>query len=213
MARNDEGTPGRLSKFSAQPRQGGEPTIYHPAAAGDIDPVTLSVRFAGQVPAGFINRFRHIGAEIDPALQLHGVGSLAAEYTEVRAAWRTLAWAIGVVTSSVVLLSAAGMYALMSFTVAQRTREIGIRTALGAQPRRVLSNVFARAIRQLASGLLIGAVLSAAAFVAVGLGLSSATSLSLAVAGLMSIVGLLAALGPARRAVRIPASEALRADA
>ena len=146
-------------------------------------------------------------------MQLHGVGSLAAEYTEVRAAWRTLAWAIGVVTSSVVLLSAAGMYALMSFTVAQRTREIGIRTALGAQPRRVLSNVFARAIRQLASGLLIGAVLSAAAFVAVGLGLSSATSLSLAVAGLMSIVGLLAALGPARRAVRIPASEALRADA
>ena len=116
-------------------------------------------------------------------------------------------------TASVLLLSAAGMYALMSFTVAQRTREIGIRTALGAQPRRVLLNVFARAIRQLTSGVLIGSVLSAAAFVAIGLGLSSATSLSLAVAALMSIVGLLAALGPARRALRIPASEALRADA
>ena len=191
----------------------GEPTIYHPAAAGDIHPVTLSVRFAGQVPAGFIDRFRHIGAEIDPALQLRSVGSLADRYTEVRSAWRSLAWAIGLVTVSVLLLSAAGIYALMSFTVAQRTREIGIRTALGAQPRRVLLNVFARAIRHLAFGVLVGSVLSAAAFVAIGLGLVSATSLSLAVAALMSIVGLLAALGPARRALRIPASEALRADA
>ena len=189
-----------------------EPTIYHPAAAGDIHPVTLSIRFAGEVPAGFIDRFRHIGAEIDPALQLRRVGSLADRYTEVRSAWRSLAWAIGLVTVSVLLLSAAGIYALMSFTVAQRTREIGIRTALGAHPRRVLLNVFARAIRQLACGVLVGSVLSAATFVAIGRGLASTTSLSLAVAALMPIVGLLAALGPARRGLRIPASEALRAD-
>jgi putative ABC transport system permease protein len=191
----------------------GEPTIYHPIAAGDIDPVVLSVRFAGDVPSGFVNRFREIGAEVDPALQLRSVNPLVDRYNEVRTPWRSLAWAIGLVTSSVLLLSAAGIYALMSFTVAQRTREIGIRTALGAHPRRVLLNIFARAIRQLALGLLVGSLLSAGAFVAIGLGLSRATPLVLAVAIVMLVVGLLASLGPARRALRIQAVEALRADA
>jgi putative ABC transport system permease protein len=191
----------------------GEPTIYHPAAAGDIHPVVLSVRFAGEVPSGFVNRFREIGAEVDPALQLRRVSPLVDRYNEVRTPWRSLAWAIGLVTASVLLLSAAGIYALMSFTVAQRTREIGIRTALGAHPRRGLLNVFARAIRQLALGVLVGSLLSASAFVAIGLGLSRATPLLLAVAIVMLVVGLLATLGPARRALRIQAVEALRADA
>jgi putative ABC transport system permease protein len=191
----------------------GEPTIYHPAAVGDMNPVMLSVRFAGAVPGGFINRFREIGADVDPALQLRRVGTLADRYEESRSAWRSLAWAIGLVTVSVLLLSAAGIYALMSFTVAQRTREIGIRMALGAQPRRVLWSVFARAGRQLALGVLVGTVVSAGAFLAIGLGLARATPLLIAVATIMSIVGLLAALGPARRGLRIQPSEALRADA
>ena len=59
----------------------GEPTIYHPAAAGDLDPVVLSVRLAGAVPAGFINRVREIGAGVDPALQLRGVAPLAIDMT------------------------------------------------------------------------------------------------------------------------------------
>jgi ABC-type antimicrobial peptide transport system permease subunit len=101
----------------------------------------------------------------------------------------------------------------MSFTVAQRTREIGIRTALGAHPRRVLLSVFARAIRQLALGVLVGSLVSAGAFVAIGPGLSRAMPLVLAVAIVMLVVGLLASLGPARRALRIQPVEALRADA
>jgi hypothetical protein len=190
----------------------GEPTIYHPAAVGDLDPVTLSVRFAGAVPAGFINRFRVIGAEVDPALQLRGVGQLVDRYDEGRSAWRSLAWAIALVTASVLLLSAAGIYALMSFTVAQRTREIGIRMALGAQPWRVMLNVFGRAVWQVAAGVLIGSILSGAAFVAIGLGLGRAAPLLLMVAAIMGLVGLSAAFGPARRALRIQAIEALRAD-
>jgi predicted permease len=187
-----------------------EPTIYHPAAMGDIDPVTLSVRFAGTVPAGFINHFREIGAEVDPALQLRGVGLLADRYGQGRTAWRWLAWAIALVTASVLLLSAAGIYALMSFTVALRTREIGIRTALGAQPRRVMLDAFGRAVWQVAAGVVVGSILSGAAFTAIGLGLASAAPLLLAVAAIMGFVGLMAALGPARRALRIQAIEALR---
>jgi putative ABC transport system permease protein len=189
----------------------GEPTIYHPAAVGEMDPVTLSVRFAGDVPSTFINRFRAIGAEVDPALQLRRVGRLADRYDEGRSAWRSLAWAIALVTASVLMLSGAGIYALMSFTVAQRTREIGIRTALGAQPRRVIMNVFGRAGRQVALGVLLGSALSGGAFVALGLGLASAAPLLLAVAAIMAIVGVMAALGPARRGLRIQAIEALRA--
>ena len=189
-----------------------EPTIYHPAAVGNIHPVTLSVRFAGAVPAGFIHRFRQIGAEVDPALQLRRAELLVDRYDAGRSAWRSLAWAAALITASVLLLSAAGIYALLSFTVAQRTREIGIRTALGAQPRRVMLDVFGRAGWQVAAGVLIGSILSGAAFVAIGLGFARAAPLLLAVAAIMGLVGLLAALGPARRAVRIQAIEALRAD-
>jgi putative ABC transport system permease protein len=191
----------------------GEPTVYHPAAVGDIDVPILSVRFAGNVPDGFINRFREIGAEVDPALQLRRVVPLSSFYNDLRSLWRYLSWGIGLVTMSVLLLSAAGIYALMSFTVAQRTREIGIRTALGAQPRRVLLSIFARAIRQLVLGVVVGSFLSSMLFLIGGLGLALATPLLLAVAAIMLIVGLLAALAPARRGLRIQASEALRAEA
>jgi putative ABC transport system permease protein len=191
----------------------GEPTIYHPAAVAHIDPVVLSVRMAGALPAAaFIKRFREIAAEVDPAMQLRGVGVLADRYDEGRIARRWLASAIGLVTASVLLLSAAGIFALMSFTVAQRTREIGIRTALGAQPRRVMFSVFGRAAWQVTAGVLVGSMLSGGAFVAIGLGLARAAPLLLTVVAIMGVVGLIAACGPARRALRIQAIEALRAD-
>ena len=102
--------------------------------------------------------------------------------------------------------------ALTSFTVAQRTREIGICIALGAQPRRVMLNVFGRAAWQIAAGVLVGSILSGAASVAIGPGLARAAPLLLAVAAIMALVGLSAAFGPARRGVRIQAIDALRAD-
>jgi hypothetical protein len=71
----------------------GEPTIYHPAAVGNINPVTLSVRAAGAVTPEFINRFRAIGAEVDPAMQLQRVGRLSDQYDEGRSAWRSMSGA------------------------------------------------------------------------------------------------------------------------
>jgi hypothetical protein len=190
-----------------------EPTIYHPAGVGEMSAVRLSVRFAGAVPPTFIHRFRGIAAEVDPTLQLTNVGVLADRYDAVRAPFRSMAWAAALVTASVLLLSAAGIYALMSFTVAQRTREIGIRTALGAPPRRLLLNVLGRAAWQIAAGVVVGSVLSAGAFVAIGVGAVRAMPLLLGVAGIMALVALMATFGPARRGVRIQATEALRADA
>jgi predicted permease len=190
----------------------GAPTIYHPAGVGDLSPAVLSVRFAGEVPPAFINRFRHIGAEVDPALQLTEVGVLSDRFDELRALMRSVAWATALVTASVLLLSAAGIYALMSFTVAQRTREIGIRTALGAPPRRLVLNVCGRAASQVVAGVVVGSVLAAGAFVAIGVGAVRAMPLLLAVAAIMVMVAVLATIGPARRGVRIQAVEALRAE-
>jgi putative ABC transport system permease protein len=189
-----------------------EPTIYHPAGVGDINRVLLSVRFAGAVPPTFIKRFRDIGAEVDPALQLTSVGVMADLYDTLRVALRSLAWAAALVTASVLLLSAAGIYALMSFTVAQRRREIGIRMALGAPPQRVMLNVFGRAAWQVSAGVVVGSVLSAGFFVAIGLGALRAMPLLLGVAAIMALVALLATLGPTRRCMRIHAIEALRAE-
>jgi ABC-type antimicrobial peptide transport system permease subunit len=170
------------------------------------------VRFAGPIPPGAIERVRQIGAEADPSLQLRRVLPLTKYYDDLRSLWRYLAWGIALVTLSVLLLSAAGIYALMSFTVAQRTREIGIRAALGAHPRRLLVSIFGRVLRQLALGVLLGSLLSGGLMMAASLEAAKAVVLLLSVAGVMSLVGVLAALGPARRSLRIPAMEALRTD-
>jgi putative ABC transport system permease protein len=64
--------------------------------------------------------------------------------------------AFGIILLVALVFSAAGLYALMAVAVTRRTREIGIRVALGASPRSVLRTVFARAGRQLGGGIVAG---------------------------------------------------------
>jgi putative ABC transport system permease protein len=189
----------------------GAPVMYHAAAPGELHPFVLSAKFAGGIPAGIADRMRSVGADVDPALQLRRVVPLSQFYADVRFFWRYLAWAVTLVTISVLLLSAAGIYAMMSFIVAQRTREIGIRMALGARPQRIVCGVFARAAGQLGLGVLIGAALSVAVVGMVNVAMATAVTLVAGVAGVMVVVGLLATLGPARRTLRISSSDALRA--
>jgi ABC-type antimicrobial peptide transport system permease subunit len=108
----------------------------------------------------------------------------------------------------VLLLSATGIHSLMSFTVARRTREIGIRAALGASPGRIVRGIFARAFVQITAGLLAGSVLVAL----VGLGSARQVVLLLAADVVMLVVGLTACAVPLRRALRIDPTEALRAE-
>jgi ABC-type antimicrobial peptide transport system permease subunit len=101
-----------------------------------------------------------------------------------------------------------GIHALMSFTVARRTREIGIRVALGAGARRIVTSIFRRAFLQLAAGLVIGSGIG------VLLGMQSALQLRLLIGAnvVMLVVGMIACALPVRRALRIDPAEALRAD-
>jgi ABC-type antimicrobial peptide transport system permease subunit len=116
------------------------------------------------------------------------------------------------VTTSVLLLSAAGIYSLMSLTVAQRRREIGIRTALGAAPKNLILSIFARSVRQISIGLVVGSMLAAAICSAAEMGSARASALIGTVALIMSIVGVLSALGPARRILKVQATDALKIE-
>jgi predicted permease len=190
----------------------GEPSVYHPMPSGAAHPAVLSIQYRDTPPENMAQRVREIAAQIDPSLQMRRVVPLSAFYDEARSAFQTIALAVAFVTAAVLLLSAAGVHAMMSFTIAQRTREIGIRSALGAQPRHLLFGIFRGAMRQLALGIAAGSLLSVGVFVAVGTGVWSATGLLVTVAVVMAVVAVLAAIGPARRILRIETVEALRVE-
>jgi hypothetical protein len=199
-------------RLPRSPDSPSEPSVYHPMASGAAHPAVLSIQFADRPPADVAERVRRIGADIDPSLQMRRVVPLAVFYDEARSAFQMMALAVGFVTATVLLLSAAGVHAMMSFTIAQRTREIGIRSALGAQPRHLLFGIFRGAMRQLALGIAAGSLLSVGSFVVVGTGVWSASGLLVTVAAVMAVVATLAAIGPARRILRTQTVEALRVE-
>jgi ABC-type antimicrobial peptide transport system permease subunit len=101
---------------------------------------------------------------------------------------------------------------MISFTVSQRRKEIGIRVAMGANPMQIIRGVFARAAVQLASGLVAGVALALVLDSASGgevLGQSGRVTLP-AVAIVIIVVGLAAAVGPARKGLHIQPTDALR---
>ena len=186
--------------------------LYHPVAPGQVNPMTLALRPRGAEPAAYAGRLRETAAALDPSLQLVGVLSMDALLRDEQGAMRMVALGIAVVTLSVLLLSAAGIYAMMSFTVTQRRREIGIRAALGADSGRMLVSIFTRSAGQLSLGVVVGVVATAVLDGLSGgefMGGKGAILLP-AVSTIMMAVGLLAALGPARRGLRIQPIEALR---
>ena len=187
--------------------------VYHRVAPGTFHPVTLAVRTRG-AGEDLGPRLRGIAGQLDPTLQLRDVQRLDEALRQGQAEMRMAAGAVALVTLSVLLLSAAGIYALISFTVTRRRREIGIRVALGAHPHRILVGVFGRALRQLALGLAAGVVAAALLDRLLSGDLMGGRALVVlpGVAALMVAVGLLAALGPARRGLRIQPTEALRAE-
>jgi ABC-type antimicrobial peptide transport system permease subunit len=184
--------------------------LYHPVSAGQILPATLAVRVRGAAAATFAPSLSQITANVDPDLHLRNMRTL--EEALHREQWirRLEAFMLGSVALSVLLLSSAGIYALMSFAVSQRRKEIGIRVALGANPRRVIASIFSRAIGQLALGVLLGVIAASALESGNHLLQGNAAIVLTMMALLMMTVGLVAALGPARRCLRIEPNEALR---
>ena len=190
------------------------PVVYYAVGPEQAKGALVTVRLRGTTPAEFGPRLRTLTAEVDPALRLGTVRSLAASDEQRQLASRLIGLVVGLILVSVLLLSAAGIYAMMSFTVTQRRREIGIRAALGAQPRQVLGSVFARSALQITLGLAVGIAIAALLEWSTGGGLVGGRGLVLfpIIAVLMATVGMLAAFGPARRGLSIEPTEALRGD-
>ena len=187
---------------------------YHAVAPGQLLPVNLQLRLRG-APTGLAERLRDVAASVDPTLHVDEVRTLADIYREHRFGDNLGAITIAAVTSSVLLLSAAGLYALVAFTVAQRRREIGIRSALGAQPGHLVVAVFRRAFWQIGAGSaagMLGAYLAGRYVPIEQIGGLAIPGILPGAAAFMLLVGVLASLGPARRGLRIDPTEALRSE-
>ncbi|HET8772579.1 MAG TPA: FtsX-like permease family protein [Thermoanaerobaculia bacterium] len=155
-------------------------------------------------------RVAALAREVDAGLQLRDIATLQETVAGQQGPDGIGGVVIGSILLTAVVFSAAGLYALMAVAVARRTREIGIRLALGASRRRVLGTLFGRAARQLGGGIIAGNSLilllawRADSLTADLLVSSAVTSV------LMGAVGILACAAPARRALRVQPTEALR---
>jgi hypothetical protein len=177
-------------------------------------PVSVAVRVKGAAPTLFTGRLREIAVAVDPMLRLSDVRPLDDALSIGKMANRVIFTAVALVTLSVVLLSAAGIYALLSFTIVRRRREIGIRSALGARPRQVVAGVLRRVARQIGLGIAIGIGVSALLVQSLEgwKGNASGVLVLIGVAVFMGAIGIAAAWGPARQALSIQPTEALRSE-
>jgi ABC-type antimicrobial peptide transport system permease subunit len=183
-----------------------------PGARGPASTIHLALH-AGPDPAAMSRRLQDIGTNLDPMLRLDDVRRLDEVFGETQLSNSLTSYALAIVTVSVLVLSAAGLYALMSFQVTLRRREIGIRTALGARPGRLLASIFARALRQIAAGVVVGVTIALVLHRTLNIEVEGGWHIPgiLPVAALFIMgIGLLSAAGPARRAIRVHPTEALR---
>jgi putative ABC transport system permease protein len=156
-------------------------------------------------------RLRELAQAIDPALRVIDPKPLPRLVESQNPFWLELLVSL---TSVTLMLSLAGVYAVTAFAVARRTREIGVRVALGAQPLHVLTTVFKRPVVQIALGVGVGAIL------ALGLANNDLSDVHLDDFGRSAVFALstilccvLACIVPTRRALRIQPTEALRDEA
>jgi putative ABC transport system permease protein len=208
---------GVVEEFPKGVKSSGSPTtraMYRLTVPGEWDGAMLTVRLRGQRPETFAPVLRQLAMSVDPMLQLSSVRSLDAKYGDWTRSGAWLAILVVFISGSVLLLSSAGIHALVSFTVNQRRREIGIRTALGASTRLILGSVLRRAARQLALGVGAGLLTAVLLDRLAGGELMNGIGFLLvpATAAFMLLVGLIAAAGPARRGLRVQPTEALRAE-
>ena len=180
-----------------------------------VQPTLLAIHMRGGAdPSAFSSRLRAITADVDQSMFLRGVQPLSETIAATHLPLRLATTGFMAVTLSVLVLSSAGLYALMLVTVTQRRREIGIRIALGADRRRLLTGIFRRAALQVGSGMLIGLTIATAAHwgdMREGDFFNGLVIMPV-VSGFMLVVGVLAALGPARRGLAIQPSAVLKED-
>ena len=195
--------------------------FYLPGTPDLFDQVHMMVHVRGGDPLRLAPQVRDAATAVDPSLRL--VNMQRANEANNDILWVMTMWLrITVVLSGVALvLSLAGIYAVLSFTVARRTREIGVRVALGASRRRVVVATFRRPLFQVALGVVVGtAIIVTAATLMRNTELPGSES-DLTLQGMTMIIGygmvmlgvcMLGCVGPTRRALNIEPTIALRTE-
>jgi putative ABC transport system permease protein len=165
-------------------------------------------------PSGYVAPLRDVLRGLDPGLALVGINTLKIEVVDSIGIIRILGILMGVFGLVALALSAVGVYGVLSESVAQRTRELGIRLALGAHPRDLMKLVMGHALKLTAIGLAIAVPISlAVSRVMANVIFGVVTADFAVVAGftlLLMVVAVVAAYFPARRALRIDPMIALR---
>ncbi len=196
--------------------------VYLPNVPGSRTALNMIVRGRGD-PLALGPRVRDLAATVDPALRIESITRLDQMVTP-------LLWFLGLwqkiimgMTAVTLLLSLSGIYAVLSFIVARRTREVGVRVALGASARRVVTALFRRPMIHVSLGVIAGTFLIAVAAIAVqyttefeGIpprGLTGGEIATLVAYGtlMLGVCGL-ACIVPALRALRVQPMEALRTE-
>jgi putative ABC transport system permease protein len=188
---------------------------YWPLARNGDGSMTLTLRTAGE-PAGVISTVRGILREQDADLALADIRTMDEVVSQSVAQRRLMMVMLGIFAGAALLLAAVGIYGVIAYSVTQRTQEIGIRLALGAQQSDVLRMVVGQAAVLAVAGVVIGAM--GAVFLTrlmadLLFGVKPFDPLTFAVvaAGLTG-VALLASYVPGRRATRVDPVIALRSE-
>jgi predicted permease len=191
------------------------PVYYVPVAQFGASRLTLMARTAGS-PTALLGPMRRALAEIDAAQPVDQVDAYQDHLEGALAPRRFPLQLLGCFGALALVLSALGIYGVTAYGVAQRTREIGVRIAIGAQRRDVLRMIMGGALRLAGAGVLIGlaAALIGARLLASQLyGVSARDPLTYAaISALLAGVALVASWLPAHRATRVDPMSALRAE-
>jgi predicted lysophospholipase L1 biosynthesis ABC-type transport system permease subunit len=193
-----------------------QPFLYLPLEQSRQTSMMLFVETSGD-PATFTTAVRGEVRALDPNQPIHDVRTMASHFHE-QALWgvRLVAEVIAAVGAVGLALSVLGLYGVIAYSVSQRTREIGIRMAVGATSGRVLGMVLRQGLTLTAVGAGFGLVLALAISTVIGSLLNGANprdpAVYTAAMAVLVTVTLLAAYLPARRASRVDPQEALRCE-
>jgi putative ABC transport system permease protein len=189
------------------------PVIYKPFAQSPQRSMTLLLRTTSS-PTSYVSAVRDVVRQTDPAMALRGVNTLEEEVADSIAIVRIMGILMGIFGLVALALSSIGVYGVLSESVAQRTHEIGIRLALGANPRDLMKLILGQALKLTGIGLLIAIPCAVAISRAMASLIFGVVSLDFTILGGLTALLLLVALGagylPARRAIGVDPMVSLR---